>query len=122
MQRAGHRLEDLSSEFEQAVFLAAYHSSEQTRRRQAALVLLAIKHGLRGLMFSWPAYVLALAAGYSDGLHAFAYLLLLIPAIALSAYILFHGVRDDYRVRVDGFLLNKKFMRTLLWPQNSISI
>ena len=122
MQRADQRLEDLSSEFEQAVFLAAYHSREQTRRRRAALVLLAIKHGLRGLMFSWPAYVLAVAAGYSDGLHAVAYLLLLIPAIALSAYILFHGVRDDYRVRVSGFLLTKKFIRTLLWPQNGISI
>lgn len=122
MQRADQRLEDLSSEFEQAVFLAAYHSREQTRRRRAALVLLAIKHGLGGLMFSWPAYVLALAAGYSDGLHAVAYLLLLIPAIAFSAYILFHGVRDDYRVRVSGFLLTKKFIRTLLWPQNGISI
>ena len=122
MQRAGQRLEDFNSEFEQAVFLAAYHSRAQTRRRRAALVLLAIKHSLRGLMFSWPAYVLAVAAGYSDGLHAVAYLLLLIPAIALSAYILFHGVRDDYQVRVSGFLLNKKFMRTILWPQNRISI
>ena len=121
MQRAGYRLEDLNSEFEQAVFLAAYHSNMQTRRRRAALILLAVKHGLRGLIFTWPAYVLALAAGYSDGLHAFAYLLLLIPAIALSIYILFHGVRDDYRVRVRGFLLSKKFIRTLLWPQNSIS-
>ena len=122
MQRAGYRLEDLNSEFEQAVFLAAYHSNMQTRRRRAALILLALKHGLRGLIFTWPAYVLALAAGYSDGLHVFAYLLLLIPAIALSIYILFHGVRDDYRVRVSGLLLNKKFIRTVLWPHNSISI
>jgi len=101
------RLKDLQGEFERAVFLAAYHSLQQRRRRHWALLGLVAKHGLRGLAFSWPAYVLALAAVYSDTSHALAYLAVLLLAVGVSGMILIRGVRDDYRTRVQGRLREK---------------
>ena len=110
-----HRLEDSHSEFEQAVFCAAYGSALQRRRRKLAFFLLTLKHSARGLLFSWPVYVLVLAVAFGDSFYASAYLLLLIPVLAISIYILVRGVRDDYRVKVQGLLLNKGFVRTLLF-------
>lgn len=110
------RLDDLHGEFERGIFLASYHSSQQCRRRFIAILLLSVKHALRGLLFSWPAYVLGLAAYYSAAVHAIAYLLLLIPALGLSVVILLRGVRDDYRERVNGQLLQQGFVRDLLFP------
>jgi hypothetical protein len=98
--------------------MAAYGSREQRRMRYAALLLLGFKHGLRGLLFSWPAYVLALAAAYSEALHALTYLALLVPAVALSIYLLVRGVRDDYRSRVEDVLLRKGFVRALMLTQD----
>lgn len=112
----GRRLEDLYSEFERGIFIATYQSAQQKRRRALAVMLLGVKHALRGLLFSWPAYVLALAAYYSAAVHAVAYLLLLIPALGLSVVILQRGVRDDYRERVKGLLLEQGFARGLLFP------
>jgi hypothetical protein len=96
--------------------MAAYGSSLQRRRRALAVGLLGIKHTLRGLLFSWPAYVLALAAAVSGQVHALAYLLLLVPALAVSLAILARGVRDDYRSQVKDVLLEAGFMRDLLFP------
>jgi hypothetical protein len=110
------RLEDLHSEFEQGIFLASYDSSLQRRRRSLALALLSVKHTLRGLLFSWPAYVPGLAAFYSETAHAAVYLLLLVPALWLSLHILLRGVRDDYRDRVKGLLLGNQFARRLVFP------
>lgn len=116
MHGAPRRLDDLVSEFERGIFLAAYQSSLQKRRRVLAVMLLGVKHALRGLLFSWPAYVLGVAAYYSAAVHAVAYLLLLIPALGLSVVILMRGVRDDYRERVNGLLLHQGFVRGLLFP------
>jgi hypothetical protein len=113
----GQRLPACPTEFETGIFMAAYESALQRRRRATALVLLAAKHALRGLAFSWPAYVLALAAFASSQVHALAYLLLLIPALALSATILLRGVRDDYRSRVRDTLLADGYARALLFPR-----
>lgn len=110
------RLLDLHTEFEQGIFLASYDSPPQKRRRVLAVVLLGLKHSLRGLLFSWPAYVLGLAAFYSAQVYALAYLLLLVPAVLLSLVILLRGVRDDYRDRVKGVLLQAGFARGLLFP------
>lgn len=116
MQAMVRRLEDLYSEFERGIFIAAYQSPQQRRRRVLAMMLLSVKHALRGLLFSWPAYVLVLAAYTSAAVHAVAYLLLLIPALGLSVVILVRGVRDDYRERVDGLLLRQGFARSLIFP------
>lgn len=116
MQVMLRRLDDLHGEFERGIFLASYHSPQQRRRRFIAVLLLGVKHALRGLLFSWPAYVLGLAAYYSAAVHAVAYLLLLVPALGLSIVILVRGVRDDYRERVKDLLLEKRFARELLFP------
>ena len=112
----GKRLPVCPTEFETGIFMAAYASPLQRRRRALALMLLGFKHMLRGLAFSWPAYVLGLAAFYSGQVHALAYLLLLVPALALSLVILARGVRDDYHSRVNGVLLDGGFVRGLLFP------
>ena len=113
---AGQRLPARPTEFEEGVFMAESGSLEQRRRRALAVALLGAKHGLRGLLFSWPAYVLALAAFHSRQAHALAYLLLLIPALGLSLVILARGVRDDYRAAIRHVLLPGKFARALLLP------
>ncbi len=105
------------SAFEQGVFEAAYDSRPQRLRRRLALSILGMKHALRGLLFSWPAYVLALAVAYSGTFHALAFLALLTPAILLSIYLLLKGVRDDYRCRVEDVLLGSDFVRQLIWPR-----
>jgi hypothetical protein len=112
----GKRLPACPTELEQGIFMAAYGSPLQRRRRMLAVALLGFKHTLRGLLFSWPAYVLGLAAFASGQVHALAYLLLLIPALAVSSVILARGVRDDYRSQVKDVLLAEKFVRGLLFP------
>jgi hypothetical protein len=113
---SGKRLRPCPTELELGVFKAAYASRLQRRRRACSVALLGIKHTLRGLLFSWPAYVLAAAAFYSGQVHALAYLLLLIPALAVSSAILVRGVRDDYRREVKDVLLCDGFVRSLLFP------
>ncbi|MBT9567865.1 MAG: hypothetical protein IV085_06155 [Thiobacillus sp.] len=110
------RLEDLYSEFERGVFMSAYASAQQKRRRALAMAVLVVKHALRGLLFSWPAYVLGLAAYHNGVIHAVVYLLLLVPALGLSVVILVRGVRDDYRAHVKGLLLQRGFARELIFP------
>lgn len=112
----GKRMPTCPTELEQGIFMAAYASPLQRRRRAFAIALLGVKHMLRGLLFSWPAYVLALAAFYSGQVYTLAYLLLLIPALAVSMVILLNGMHDDYRAQVKGVLLAEKFVRSLLFP------
>lgn len=112
----GQRLPAHPTEFETGIFDAAYGTPVQHRRRRIAATGLVLKHSLRGLAFSWPAYVLALAAFASEKLPSFAFLVLLAPALAVSGVILTRGVRDDYRSRVRGVLLPEGFLKTLLWP------
>lgn len=112
----GKRLPAKPTELEVGIFMAAYDSAQQRRRRVLAMVLLGVKHTLRGLLFSWPAYVLGLAAFYSAQVYVLVSMLLLVPAVLLSGVILVRGVRDDYRDRVKGVLLNTGFARGLLFP------
>ena len=107
--RQAHRIG--SGNFHGRLRLGAAASSPR-----AGDVLLGVKHTLRGLLFSWPAYVLGLAAFYSVQVYAVVSMLLLVPAVVLSGVILIRGVRDDYRDRVKGVLLNTGFARGLLFP------
>lgn len=111
----GQRLPAKPTELEVGIFMAAYDSSLQRSRRVLAMALLGVKHTLRGLLFSWPAYVLGLAALYSAQVYVLVSLLLLVPAVSLSVVILVRGIRDDYRDRVRGVLLNTGFARGLLF-------
>jgi hypothetical protein len=92
-------------EFTQAVFDAAYGSRPQRNLRILFGALLVLKHTLRGFAFSWPLYLLSAAGLALPGQFAWVFLLLLIPAVALSGYILNKGLREDYRAVVRGRLL-----------------
>jgi len=52
-------------ELAQAVFRSVYNSHGQRQRRWLAALLLAAKHTLRGLLFSWPLYLMALGGFYA---------------------------------------------------------
>jgi len=105
-------------EFTRAVFEAAYHSPKQRRLRLLFGSALTLKHTLRGLLFSWPLYLLSLAGLALPGQYAWAFLLLLIPAVWVSGAILWKGLREDYVGQVRGRLMDiQEWRRVLLGLQ-----
>jgi len=102
-------------ELTRAVFEAAYHSRRQRNRRLLFGMLLALKHTLRGLLFSWPLYLLSFAGLVLPGQFAWAFLPLLIPAVWVSGYILRKGLREDYETHVRGRLLERRDLRRVMW-------
>ena len=101
-------------EFTQAVFEAAYQSRRQRSLRFLLTASLIVKHTLRGLIFSWPLYLLSLAGLALPGEFAWAFVLLLIPALVVSGYILSKGLHEDYRAFVRDRLLKRKDVRRVL--------
>ena len=104
-------------EFSQAVFDAIYSARRQRLLRFLFGFLLLLKHALRGFVFSWPLYLLSAASLVLPGKYAWAFLLLLIPAFALSGYILTKGLREDYRAVVRGRLLKLEEMKWALFGE-----
>lgn len=88
------RLADIHSDLERGVFLCVYNSRQQHWRRLVAGLILGIKHGVRGAAFSWPLYLLPLAAVMLDRAYWSVVLLLLLPGIYVSGLILLRGVRE----------------------------
>lgn len=105
-------------EFTQAVFDAAYGSRPQRRLRALFGALLVVKHTLRGLLFSWPLYLLSLAGLVLPGQYAWAFALLLIPAVWVSGTILTKGLREDYAAHVWGRLLELRDLRRVLFAES----
>jgi hypothetical protein len=101
-------------EFKRAVFDAVYNSPQQRRLRLIVGTLLAIKHALRGLLFSWPLYLLAAAGLALPDAWAWAFVPLLIPAIWVSSHILLKGWHEDYGERVKGRVLKRDELRRLV--------
>lgn len=101
-------------EFTQAVFDAAYASAPQRKLRCLLVALLILKHMLRGLLFSWPLYLLSLAGWALPGEFAWAFVMMLIPALVVSGYILRKGLREDYRAYVRDRLLKRADVRRIL--------
>jgi hypothetical protein len=101
-------------ELAEAVFRSVYASREQRGRRIAALLLLALKHSLRGLLFSWPVYLLAVAGFYAEGWLRVVLWAIAVPGMGLSFHILQRGIREEYRARVHGQLLKPGDLRRLL--------
>ena len=97
-----------------AVFTSVYNSRAQRGLRFGAGLLLFGKHTLRGLLFSWPVYLLAVAGFYSAGWLSILLWSLAVPGIALSVHILARGIREEYRARVRGQLLAGADLRKLL--------
>lgn len=115
------RLSDIRNEFERGVFLSVYNSRAQRVRRQIARVILAVKHGLRGILFSWPLYLLPLAAWSFKVNYLPLILLLLLPGVYISWVILVRGVREDYANYVEGYILRPGFPGRLLFPGNFVT-
>ena len=109
------RIDDINNELERGVFLAVYNSRKQKQSRLFALALLSVKHALRGLLFSWPLYLLALAAFAMPGSFALVFVLLLLPALYVSWMILSRGVREDYGRLVDGHILREGYIGRMLF-------
>lgn len=112
------RLSDIRNDFERGVFLSVYNSPAQRSRRIIASIILALKHGLRGTLFSWPLYLLPLAAWSFKATWVPLILLLLLPGVYISGVILVRGVREDYNHHVEGYLLQPGFPGRLLFPGN----
>jgi len=120
-QPSTKRLSDIRNDFERGVFLSVYNSRPQRLRRHIARVILALKHGLRGTLFSWPLYLLPLAAWSFKASYLPLILLLLLPGVTISGVILVRGVREDYAAHVEGFILRPGYPGRLLFPGNFIS-
>ena len=113
------RLDDIRDAFERGVFLSVYQSPRQRLHRYLARCILGMKHGLRGILFSWPLYLLPLAAWVLNARYLPLILLLLLPGLYISAVILLRGVRSDYARLVDGVILRAGYPGRLLFPGNS---
>jgi hypothetical protein len=114
-------LSDIHNEFERGVFLSVYNSRQQHMRRLIARIILGLKHGLRGALFSWPLYLLPLAAWSLKPAYLPLILLLLIPGVYISWVILVRGVREDYVNYVEGYILRPGFPGRLLFPGNFVT-
>jgi hypothetical protein len=97
-----------------AVFTSVYNSRAQHGLRAVALLLLTLKHVVRGLAFSWPVYLLALAGLYAAGWPRLLLWSLAVPGIGLSLFILLRGVREEYQSGVAGRLLGRARLLQLL--------
>lgn len=111
MQR---RLADIEDEFRRAVFLAVYRSRQQRLRRLIAMLILVIKHFLRGLLILWPVYVVMLAGLVIPHWRQYLwYFLTLMPGLILWLMIYLRGARLEYKNHVNGYILKNGFIKQL---------
>jgi len=101
-------------EFTRAVFDAVYNSRSQRALRLLFGALLALKHVLRGLAFSWPLYLLSVTGFALPGEYAWLFLLLLIPALIVSGSILLLGLSEEYQEKINGRLLKLQEWKCIL--------
>jgi hypothetical protein len=106
------RLDEIGNELERAVFLAKYNSRRQRSLRLSAILLIAAKHGLRGLLYVWPLVILLFVdfPGLWNGMRL---VLLGLGVVAWFRYI-HRSVRDDYVRFVAGELLEVGELRRIL--------
>ena len=109
------RLSEIKNDFERGVFQVVYESRKQRRSRGFALFVLIVKHVLRGLLFSWPLYLLALAAYSIPESSILLVLILLLPAMYVSWAILSRGIKEDYKTIVDGYLLRSGYLGRMIF-------
>lgn len=99
---------------EAAVFHSVYTSHEQRFRRLAAAGLLSAVHTVRGLLFSWPLYLLALGGFYTSRPVSLLLWAIAVPGIGLSFVILARGIREEYRERITGRIQKRGDLARLL--------
>lgn len=117
----GRRIDRVDGELERAICEQLYRSPGQQWQRRLLTLLLGIKHSVRGLLFSWPLYLLGLAAVTLPESDAAWLGLLFLPAILVSFLILRRGIASDYRRFVHRVLLKPGAMRHVLWPGRAAS-
>ena len=109
------RLGEIKNDFERGVFLVLYDSPKQKLHRIVAISALVIKHALRGIFFSWPLYLLTLAAYAVPGSSKLLFMLLVVPGLYVSWVILSRGVKEDYDNLVDGYILKPGYLGRMLF-------
>lgn len=109
------KLSDIKNDFERGVFIAVYGSPKQKYHRTVAAVMLAIKHALRGILFSWPLYLLTLAAYAVPGSSKLVFILLLMPAVYVSWVILSRGIKEDYSNQIDGYIMRSGYLGRMIF-------
>lgn len=107
-------LDELTSELERAVFLTVYRSREQRLRRIWAVLALSLKHGARGLLFLWPAFLAGLATLGLESPSLRPYLAILLPGLTIAVYIYIKGILADYRRLVRGRILAKGSVKSVI--------
>lgn len=97
------RLQDIHNDLERAVFLVNYNTPRQRLLRVAAVLLIAAKHGLRGLLYVWPLTLLL----FAELPAAWRWLHMVLALLAVAAWFrfIYASVRDDYLRFVHGCLL-----------------
>ena len=105
-------LDNIDNDLERAVFLAEYASARQRGLRLAAMVLIAAKHGVRGLLYVWPLVILLFVD--FPGLWNLLRLLLIGLAVAAWFRFIYGSVRDDYARFVSNTLLEPGGLRRVL--------
>lgn len=114
MAVTGARIDQIKAPLERAAAQVLYRSPAQHNKRRLAAVMLCLKHGLRGLVFTWPLYLLGLVGLYSPGIKGIALMVLFLPGVLLSASILYRGVKEDCLNKVEGILLNRGYLGSLM--------
>ncbi len=110
------RLSDIDDEFQRGVFLAVYQSRRQRHRRLLAALVLLTKHMARGLLIIWPAYLVLLAGLLFPQVREYLwYFLALAPGLLVWLLIYLRGARLEYRQSVHGFILDKGFIKQLMF-------
>jgi len=118
MADISRRISDIDDAFQRGVCEAIYRSPDQRRKRIFVNIVLYLKHILRGLLFSWPLYLLGLAALLADELAAQWLVLLLIPAVWVSGVILWRGIREDHAKLVQDMIFGEGYLKQLVWPND----
>jgi len=113
--RKSKRLSEIKNEFERGVFAVLYHSRKQRFSRLMAITMLVIKHVLRGVLFSWPLYMLAYAVFVIPEVPLVFSSVFIIPGIYISWVILSRGVTEDYKKLVDGYILQSGYLGRILF-------
>lgn len=99
-----------------AVHETLYRSPTQRALRLGAWLLLFLRHALRGMLFSWPLYLLLIAGLLSSWPTSGWLLAIALPGLAVSLYILLRGVHDDYCQRIHGMVLDVDLLVSILRP------
>jgi len=115
MKKTGRHIDDVSGNLELGIHKAIYNSPEQKKRRFLIVLSLTLKHGFRGLFFSWPLYLLGFASFILPGQYSYLLALFLIPGIYISYKILYYGLLEDYKNFVKDFILKPEAMKYILF-------